>query len=144
MKKKTTRRSSTMRKSPVLGKGAAQAFWKAGGRALRALGSAYARILAAVRPFRVPSRRLRALETLALPNKQTISLVQVDGQEFLVGGSANSVVLLAKLEIPQPHRRTRSKSVPSAPVAASLPVKVVVAAPAKAEPLVASFATNVQ
>jgi flagellar biogenesis protein FliO len=53
-----------------------------------------------LRPFNLgyAGRRLRTLETLSLGNKRTISLVQVDGQDFLIGGTANSLVLLAKLE----------------------------------------------
>jgi hypothetical protein len=90
-------------------------------RILSAARSAYRRLLAVIHPFHVPTRRLRSLESLSLPNKQTISLVQVDGQEFLIGGTASSVVMLAKLE--------RAPSAIVAPEAAQL---------------LASFATKVQ
>jgi hypothetical protein len=106
-------------------------------RALTAMRSAYTYLLAIVRPFRVPVRRLRSMETLSLPNKQTVSLVQVDGQEFLIGGTANSVVLLARLEAPSPRRKARTNANKVTPVS-------VVPAPVKVEPLVASFAAKVQ
>jgi hypothetical protein len=128
---------SIVRKKRTAPKPAAREARDVGARALMAVRSAYGYLLAIVRPFRVPSRRLRSMETLSLPNKQTVSLVQVDGQEFLIGGTANSVVLLARLEMPAPRRKTRSKQM--------TPVSVVpVPAPAKVEPLVASFAAKVQ
>jgi hypothetical protein len=47
---------------------------------------------------RQASRRLRMVETLSLSEKRFVSIVEVDGEQFLLGGSASSVVLLAKLE----------------------------------------------
>jgi hypothetical protein len=126
---------SIMRKKRVPQKPAATELQDVGKRAFTAMCSGYRYLLAIVRPFRVSCRRLRSLETLSLPNKQTVSLVQVDGQEFLIGGTANSVVLLARLEAPTLRRKARAKNV--------TPVSVVVA-PAKVEPLVASFAAKVQ
>lgn len=47
---------------------------------------------------RQASRRLRTIETLSLGEKRFISIVEVDGEQFLLGGSSSTVVLLAKLE----------------------------------------------
>jgi flagellar biogenesis protein FliO len=44
------------------------------------------------------SRRLRVAETVSLGEKRFVSILQVDGEQFLVGGSPSNVVLLAKLE----------------------------------------------
>jgi flagellar biogenesis protein FliO len=38
------------------------------------------------------------METLSLGNKQTLSLVRVDGQELLIAGTGNAVSLLAMLD----------------------------------------------
>ncbi len=42
-------------------------------------------------------RRLRVAETLSLGDKRFVAVVQVDHQEFLIGGSSSSVSLLARL-----------------------------------------------
>jgi hypothetical protein len=54
----------------------------------------------ALQPFRLrgSARRLRVMETLSLGNKQTLSLVRVDGQDFLVGGNDSAVTLLATFD----------------------------------------------
>lgn len=44
------------------------------------------------------SRRLKVAETVSLGEKRFVSILQVDGEQFLVGGSSSNVVLLAKLE----------------------------------------------
>lgn len=44
------------------------------------------------------SRRLKVAETVSLGEKRFVSIVQVDGEQFLVGGSSANIVLLAKLE----------------------------------------------
>lgn len=44
------------------------------------------------------SRRLKVAETVSLGEKRFVSIVQVDGEQFLVGGSSSNIVLLAKLE----------------------------------------------
>ena len=44
------------------------------------------------------SRRLRVSETVSLGEKRFLSIVEVDGQAFLVGGSSVNVALLASLE----------------------------------------------
>jgi len=43
-------------------------------------------------------RRLRVAETVSFGEKRFVSILQVDGEQFLVGGSPSNIVLLAKLE----------------------------------------------
>jgi hypothetical protein len=139
MKKKTTTvRNSKSRKKLPAAKPAAVVLREKGEQALAALRSAYNYLLAVIRPFRVPSRRLRSLETLSLPNKQTISLVRVDGQEFLVGGTASSIVLLAKFEPPAPSAPRRKSHCKPVVVGGALMTT------AETEQLAASLATKVQ
>ncbi|MGA8298060.1 MAG: flagellar biosynthetic protein FliO [Terriglobales bacterium] len=45
-------------------------------------------------------KRLRVCETVALGDKRFVAVIQVDDQQFLLGGSSNSVSLLAQLEKP--------------------------------------------
>jgi len=44
------------------------------------------------------SRRLRVAETVSLGEKRFVAILQVDGEQLLVGGSSSNIVLLAKLE----------------------------------------------
>lgn len=44
------------------------------------------------------ARRMRVRETISLGDKRFVSILQVDGQQFLVGSSAASVQLLAQLD----------------------------------------------
>lgn len=44
------------------------------------------------------SRRLTVSETVSLGEKRFVSILCVDGEQFLVGGSSSNIVLLAKLE----------------------------------------------
>jgi flagellar biogenesis protein FliO len=44
------------------------------------------------------TRRLRVAETVSLGEKRFVAVIQVDGQQFLIGGGATSVNLLAKLD----------------------------------------------
>jgi hypothetical protein len=46
-------------------------------------------------------KRLRVCETVALGEKRFIAVVQVDDQQFLVGGSSSAVSTLAHLERPR-------------------------------------------
>lgn len=46
----------------------------------------------------VSSRRLRLTETISLGEKRSVSIVSVDGSQFLIGCSAGSVQLLAALD----------------------------------------------
>lgn len=43
-------------------------------------------------------KRLRVCETVSLGEKRFVAVIQVDGEQFLVGGAANSVATLARLE----------------------------------------------
>ncbi len=43
------------------------------------------------------AKRLRVIETVALGEKRFAAVLQVDGVQFLVGGGAGTVVLLATL-----------------------------------------------
>ena len=49
----------------------------------------------AVKPRRV--RRLRVCETLSLGDRRFLAVIEYDRQEFLVGGSGNSLEVLARL-----------------------------------------------
>jgi flagellar biogenesis protein FliO len=44
------------------------------------------------------SRRLSVTETVSLGEKRFVSILCVDGEQFLLGGSPSNVVLLAKLD----------------------------------------------
>ncbi len=46
-----------------------------------------------------PKRRLRLAETLSLGEKRFLAIVQFQHQEFLVGGTGQSIALLAKLNV---------------------------------------------
>jgi len=46
------------------------------------------------------ARRLRLSETLSLGEKRFLAVVQFQHQEFLVGGTGNSIALLARLDAP--------------------------------------------
>ena len=50
------------------------------------------------RAQQLTSRRLRVAETISLGEKRFVSIVQVDGTQYLIGGSASSVQLLAVLD----------------------------------------------
>ncbi len=50
------------------------------------------------RTLQLASRRLRIAETISLGEKRSVSIVQVDGAQFLIGCSAGSVQLLAVLD----------------------------------------------
>jgi len=50
------------------------------------------------RTQQISSRRLRVAETISLGEKRSVSIVQVDGAQYLIGCSTASVQLLAVLE----------------------------------------------
>ncbi len=54
--------------------------------------------LAAKRKSQVASKRLRVMETVSLGEKRFVAVLHVDGAQFLIGGGANNVSLLASLE----------------------------------------------
>jgi len=43
------------------------------------------------------SRRLRMVETLSLGERRIVGVLEVDGREFLIGATAQSVALLSEL-----------------------------------------------
>ncbi len=47
--------------------------------------------------WRKDARRLRLCETLSLGNRGFVAVVGYQNQQFLVGGTSNSIVLLAQL-----------------------------------------------
>ena len=49
---------------------------------------------------RQKKKRLRICESVPLGDKRFVAVIQVDNQQFLLGGSANSISLLAQLEKP--------------------------------------------
>lgn len=49
---------------------------------------------------RQKKKRLRICESVPLGDKRFVAVIQVDDQQFLLGGSANSIALLAQLEKP--------------------------------------------
>jgi len=50
-------------------------------------------------------RRLRLAETLPLGERRFVAVIEFEETRFLLGGTANSMVLLARLD-PGPSRRT--------------------------------------
>jgi flagellar biogenesis protein FliO len=46
------------------------------------------------------NKRLRVSETVSLGEKRFLAVVQIDREQFLVGGSASSVSMLTRLENP--------------------------------------------
>ena len=54
------------------------------------------------RTQQLASRRIRVSDTVSLGEKRFVSIVQVDGVQFLIGGSAGGVSLLAKLDRQEP------------------------------------------
>ena len=54
--------------------------------------------LKAKREVQLRSKRLLVAETVSLGEKRFVSIVKVDGMEFLVGGSASNVCLLTELK----------------------------------------------
>jgi flagellar protein FliO/FliZ len=62
----------------------------------------FVRVAAAARQIQVRQnkKRLRVCETVPLGDKRFVAVIQVDDQQFLLGGSSNSINLLAQLEKP--------------------------------------------
>jgi flagellar biogenesis protein FliO len=60
------------------------------------------------------TRRLRVCETLSLGERRFLAVIEFDRQEFLVGGTGNSLTLLARLQEgtvitePSPPRESRA------------------------------------
>jgi flagellar biogenesis protein FliO len=45
-----------------------------------------------------PKKRLRVCESISLGEKRFVAVIQVDGEQLLVGGSSNSLSVLARME----------------------------------------------
>jgi flagellar biogenesis protein FliO len=58
------------------------------------------------------ARKLRVCETAQLGDKRFVALIQADGQRFLVGGTSNSVTLLATLPRRKNARERVTKATP--------------------------------
>jgi flagellar biogenesis protein FliO len=56
------------------------------------------RWLANKRSLQLASKRLRVAETIQLGEKRFVSILQVDGAQYLIGGAAGNVQLLAVLD----------------------------------------------
>jgi len=69
-------------------------LWAAAGRMFTALATRVHRGI----ERRRSARRLRLSETLSLGEKRFLAVVQFQQQEFLVGGTGNSIALLARLD----------------------------------------------
>jgi len=66
-------------------------------RSLSLLTSKLSGLFAHIRVSR-SQKRLRVCESVSLGEKRFLALIQVDGEEFLVGGASNSISTLARLE----------------------------------------------
>ena len=89
---------------------AGESFWPAVGSMLAALATRVRKSL----DRRRSARRLRLSETLSLGEKRFLAVVQFQQQEFLVGGTGNSIALLAKLngpEAPDSHNAAQQAGV---------------------------------
>ena len=54
------------------------------------------------RTSHLAARRLHVAETLSLGEKRFVSIIEVDGTQYLIGGSAENVQLLSRLEDNEP------------------------------------------
>jgi flagellar biogenesis protein FliO len=57
------------------------------------------------------TKRLRVAETVSLGEKRFVALVSVEGREFLIGGGASGVSLLATLGTTAKSTRARKSAV---------------------------------
>ena len=48
---------------------------------------------------RFSTRRLRVAETVSLGEKRFVAVIQIDGLQYLIGGGATNVALLAQLNV---------------------------------------------
>ncbi len=80
--------------APAVNVSALPAHMKTGFAALAKLW----RWLLSKRQAQVSSKRLRVIETASLGEKRFVAVLRVDGAQFLIGGGANTVSLLASLE----------------------------------------------
>jgi flagellar biogenesis protein FliO len=74
-------------------------LWAAAGRIFAVIAEHAASVQKSLKRRR-SARRLRLSETLSLGEKRFLAVVQFQQQEFLVGGTGNSIALLARLNAP--------------------------------------------
>jgi len=74
-----------------------RSLWAAVGARFAGLGTHVHRAL----ERRRSAHRLHLSETLSLGEKRFLAVVQFQQQEFLVGGTGNSIALLARLDAPR-------------------------------------------
>ncbi len=53
--------------------------------------------------LKTKTRRLRVAETVSLGEKRFVSIIEVDGVSFLIGGGTSNLALLAQLPAPNPQ-----------------------------------------
>jgi flagellar biogenesis protein FliO len=58
------------------------------------------------------ARRLRLRETLMLGDRRFLAVVECDGQEMIIGGSAHSITLLTRLSLPGDRTDGASRCAP--------------------------------
>lgn len=69
------------------------------GRLISGLASLWKR---ALRLARRSPKRLRLCESLPLGDRRFVAVLEFEGTRFLLGGTANSLVLLSRLAVPRP------------------------------------------
>ncbi len=64
------------------------------------------------------SRKLRLSETLSLGEKRFVAVIEFQRQQFLIGGTASSIVLLTRLpeEVPSAQWKSEVEASPFKPV----------------------------
>jgi Flagellar biosynthesis protein, FliO len=62
------------------------------------------------RSQQLSAKRLRVAETISLGEKRTLSIVMVDGSQYLIGSSAGGVQLLTKLDEVTPDKSRDERS----------------------------------
>ena len=90
----TIRRLPSVSSPRATGNTPVQALVQALGRQVR---SAW-KWLESRRSAHFAARRLHVTETLSLGEKRFVSIIEVDGTQYLIGGSAENVQLLTRLE----------------------------------------------
>lgn len=56
---------------------------------------------------RYKHKRLQVAETVSLGEKRFVAVIKVDGREFLIGGGATNVALLAQLDVKKPLKANK-------------------------------------
>ena len=85
-------------------------IWNAVRGACAALGAGAESVQRSLKRCR-PARRLRLSETLSLGEKRFLAVVEFQHQEFLVGGTGNSIALLARLDADTPNQDLNNRPI---------------------------------